>query len=185
MSIFDAYNEEFNSLCQEMTKSFSELKECPNSDPDKARGLIRQCDSLLSGTGDLIKQMELEIRSYDASKRAMLVEKVNEYKKLLMRFRSDFERAKEQAQRSSLIGDKSIQSRIKYLDVNEKVMRQDELIARAQRSAAETEEVGTEIISELARNREKIESSKDKVHDISGITDHASKMLRSMSKWWK
>jgi hypothetical protein len=29
-------------------------------------------------------------------------------------------RAKEQAQRSSLIGDKSIQSRIKYLDVNEK-----------------------------------------------------------------
>ncbi len=37
------------------------------------------------------------------------------------------------------------------------------MIANAYRTVAETEEVGLEITSELARNREKIESSRAKV----------------------
>jgi hypothetical protein len=45
--------------------------------------------------------------------------------------------------------------------------------------------VGIEIISELARNKEKIQSSQAKVHEVSGITDSAGKILKSMSKWWK
>lgn len=46
-------------------------------------------------------------------------------------------------------------------------------------------QVGTEIINELARNKEKIQSSQAKVNEVSGIADSAAKTLRSMSKWWK
>ncbi len=44
-----------------------------------------------------------------------------------------------------------------------RIARQNEVIANATRTVAETEEVGLEITSELARNREKIESSRAKV----------------------
>jgi hypothetical protein len=44
-----------------------------------------------------------------------------------------------------------------------RLSRQNEMIANAYRTVAETEEVGLEITSELARNREKIESSRAKV----------------------
>lgn len=45
-----------------------------------------------------------------------------------------------------------------------RIGRQNEMISNAHRSVLESEEVGMEITSELARNREKIESSRAKVH---------------------
>mmetsp|Transcript_24990 Transcript_24990/g.23969 ORF Transcript_24990/g.23969 Transcript_24990/m.23969 type:complete len:216 (-) Transcript_24990:114-761(-) len=182
MSIFDAYDQEFNSLCQEISKTLSELKGYSNSDVDKTSGLIRQCEGLLSQASDLFKQMEVEIRSHDPATRKALIEKVNGYKKSLLKHRSDFERGKEQAQRSSLIGDKSIEHRQKYLDVNDKVGRQNDMIANSLRTVAETEEVGLEITSELARNREKIQSSHGKVNEFAGITDSARRLLSSMAR---
>jgi len=44
-----------------------------------------------------------------------------------------------------------------------RIGRQNEMISNAHRSVLETEEMGMEITSELARNREKIESSRAKV----------------------
>ena len=48
-----------------------------------------------------------------------------------------------------------------------RLSRQNEMISNAHRSVSETEEVGLEITAELARNREKIESSRAKVRYIS------------------
>lgn len=46
---------------------------------------------------------------------------------------------------------------------NNRIGRQNDLISNAHRTVSETEEVGMEITAELARNREKIESSRAKV----------------------
>ncbi len=51
-----------------------------------------------------------------------------------------------------------------------RIGRQNEMISNAHRSVLETEEVGMEITSELARNREKIESSRAKVALIKVLT---------------
>lgn len=45
----------------------------------------------------------------------------------------------------------------------DRIGRQNDLISNAHRTVSETEEVGMEITAELARNREKIESSRAKV----------------------
>lgn len=55
-------------------------------------------------------------------------------------------------------------SKITYTTLLIRINRQNEMIANAHRTVAETEEVGMEITSELARNREKIESARTKVH---------------------
>lgn len=47
--------------------------------------------------------------------------------------------------------------------ITHRLRRQNELIGNAHRMVSETEEVGMEITAELARNREKIESSRAKV----------------------
>lgn len=54
---------------------------------------------------------------------------------------------------------------IKGIDfvVSDRISRQNEMIQNATRTVAETEEVGEEITAELARNREKINSSRAKV----------------------
>ncbi len=47
---------------------------------------------------------------------------------------------------------------------------------------AETEDVALEITSELNRNREKIESAHSKVHQFTGMTDGATRIIQSMSQ---
>jgi hypothetical protein len=92
MSIFDAYDQEFNSLCQEISRNISELKGYSTSETDKINALVRQIEALLSQPSDLIKQMEVEVRSHDPTTRKVLMEKVTQYKKSLLQHKSDFER---------------------------------------------------------------------------------------------
>ncbi len=118
MSIFEAYDAEFSSLSQEIIKNVGELKN--NTAPDKSAGQIKLIEGLFSQSTDLIKQMEVEVRSHDPATRKMLNEKVNQYKKSNTTLKSDFERAKEQAQKSSLVGGKSGEQRQRLLDQNDK-----------------------------------------------------------------
>ena len=120
MSIFDAYDQEYNSHCRDIIKTIGELKQL-SPGAEKVPSCIRYCEGLISQSTDLIKQMEVEVRSHDAGTRKALGEKVVEYKKSLASLRSDFERAKEKSQRSSLIGEKSSADRQRLLDVNDKL----------------------------------------------------------------
>lgn len=159
-SLFDAYDQEFTSISQDINKNINELKRTSGG---ASGGTIRHIENLLSQAQDLIKQMEVEVRSLDPATKKVLNEKLQQYKKSTSSLKSDFERAKEQAQRSNLIGDKSIEQRQRLLDTNDKLSRQNEMIANAHRTVAETEDVAAEITTELARNREKILSSRAKV----------------------
>ncbi len=118
-TIFDAYDQEFNNLSREIQKNSSELKATSN-DKDRSSSLIRQIEALLSQASDLIKQMNVEVRSHDLATRKILSEKVSHYSKSLTSLKADFERIKEVAQRSSLIGEKSSGDRQRLLDTNDK-----------------------------------------------------------------
>lgn len=118
MSIFDAYDQEFRALSQDINKNLSELKN--ESNKDRTGVTVRLVEGLLSQCGDLIKQMEVEVRSHDPATRKLLNEKVLNYKKSLSGMKSDFERIREQATRSELIGSKSGEQRQRLLDANEK-----------------------------------------------------------------
>ncbi|RYH06283.1 hypothetical protein EON65_43075 [archaeon] len=116
MSIFDAYDAEFASLTKDINKNLNDLK----SDPQNGSSLIKMIDALLSQAQDLIKQMEVELRSHDTATRKSLTEKVNVYKKTRQNLKSDFERAKEESERSALIGEKSGEHRQRLLNANDK-----------------------------------------------------------------
>lgn len=119
MSIFEAYDSEFSSLTKEVTKNVNEYKY--NSAGDKSNvALVKQIDALFSQINDLIKQMEVEVRGLDPSTRKVLTEKVSQYRKSSASLKSDFERAKEQSERSTLIGTKSTEQRQRLLDANDK-----------------------------------------------------------------
>ena len=79
MSIFDVYDQEFASLSKQISVSISDLRSYSHDgnsldltvipstavDDDKAASLMRQIEASLSQAKDLIKQMEIEVRSQD------------------------------------------------------------------------------------------------------------------------
>lgn len=117
-SIFEAYDAEFGSISQEINKNINELKR--NSASESSPAFIKQLDALFSQSASLIKQMEVELRSHDPATRKVLSEKVGQYKKSNASLKSDYERVKEQAQRSTLVGDKSAEQRQRLLNANDK-----------------------------------------------------------------
>lgn len=121
-SIFDAYDQEFTNLSREIQKNINELKAASQSEESDNSSSIRMIEGLLSQANDLLKQMNVELRSQDPATRKILSEKVNQYMRSLQSSKSDFERAREQSQRSALIGEKSSADRQRLLNTNDKLV---------------------------------------------------------------
>ena len=124
---------------------------------------------------DLIKQMEMEARSSeDPTVKKALQDKIVRHKRSLTQ-------VNEEAQRSNVIGTKSsADQRQRLQDANDQLLRQNELLANAQRTVAATEDIGTTISAELLQNRGKIEASSAKVASFSSITEEAKGFVKRM-----
>ena len=136
---------------------------------------------------DLIKQMEVEVRSMEKDERKLYGEKITAFKKELADQKSNFNAAKNLYEREGLLGtggvpsQKSLEQRQQMLDTQEKFTNQNEKILNMQKLVAETEEVGSEIIGELERNREKIQSAQDKVNTVNADMDTAKTTVKRMN----
>lgn len=64
--------------------------------------------------------MEIEVRTQDQSTKKVLNEKVQQYKKSLMSYRTDYERIKSDADRANLIDSRSASDRERFLTANDK-----------------------------------------------------------------
>ena len=188
MSIFEAYDTEFSALTQSIGKEFANLRAIEQEDGgnENSGAAIRMIEALFMQSSDLIKQMEVEVRSHDGPTRKQLGDKVNHYKKSLLIQKTEFTVCKNKIAKASLRSDNSIDEahgdRSRLLGVNDKLYRQNEAIESAQRTVFETEEVGADIVEELGRNREKIQSAQDRVREFGGVTDGARRLVSSMQR---
>lgn len=178
--IFEAYDQEFNALSREISNASNTFRDTESA--SKRDVQAKQIDGLFSQVTELIKQMEVEVRSLDPATRKTLSEKMAQYKRAVASLKTDFNSRRNQADSSALMGGKSAADRQRLLDTNEKIARQNDMIANATKTVAETEDVGLEITTELARNRQKIESSQAKASEFTGMTDVARRMLGSMQR---
>lgn len=114
--IFEAYAAEHDKIVKDIVSNINELKSMKNGDAS-IKTAVKKVNDLLEEAEQSIKQMDIEVRSGGSSHRNILLEKVAEYKKQLSQSKFDFERAKEQCQRTALMGAASIEQRQKVLDV--------------------------------------------------------------------
>ena len=72
MSIFDAYEDEFSGLARDISAKLSHASTYEDTHDDRLRVIV-QASSILAQASDLVKQMEVEVRSETdpGSKRAM------------------------------------------------------------------------------------------------------------------
>lgn len=99
MSIFDAYNAEFQSILEEIKKHINDMKlfiktinlnEMNNKNDLKSSNTIKIIEALFSQSNELIKQMELEVRSHDIITKKKLNEKLLSYKSSIGNFNQHY-----------------------------------------------------------------------------------------------
>lgn len=120
MSIFEAYDTEFSSLKQEISKNVDEYRSSSDNS-EKSGSLLRLIDALFMQSNDLIKQMEVEARSSDSSSRKVMNERVSEYKKAVQQLKNDSQFITTQKEKAALLGvSKSGEQRQRLLDTNDR-----------------------------------------------------------------
>eukprot|EP00600_Ochromonadales_sp_CCMP1393_P009012 CAMPEP_0174969010 /NCGR_PEP_ID=MMETSP0004_2-20121128/8484_1 /TAXON_ID=420556 /ORGANISM="Ochromonas sp., Strain CCMP1393" /LENGTH=181 /DNA_ID=CAMNT_0016218371 /DNA_START=159 /DNA_END=701 /DNA_ORIENTATION=- len=177
MSVFDAYCDDLNAVTNDIRSNLANLKAGGDAD-----AIGKSIQELFDQSKELIEQAEVEARSHASKERRELTEKLRSYKDDVQKLRSEYDGALFQNQKAQLTGQKG-EDRGRFLDVNEKIRNQNEMIENAKRTVAESEDIGLETLGELERNREKIESAREKNQEFAAITEDADKRLKSM--WFR
>ncbi len=135
--------------------------------------------------------MDVEIRSLPAASRRQLQGKVKDFRDAVGTLKTDFNRAKSSSERSDLVAgggkrdnlaQSSTDQRARMAATTDKMSKQNSTLENSLRVVAETTEVAIGITEELGRNREKIQSSHNKVREVSGMNLEARKILRGMAQ---
>mmetsp|Transcript_44370 Transcript_44370/g.53630 ORF Transcript_44370/g.53630 Transcript_44370/m.53630 type:complete len:220 (+) Transcript_44370:77-736(+) len=185
---FDRYDAEFLTLSSQVQSSLTSIENKTTSGPPEQE--LKFAQSLLSQCDDLLKQMTVEARGVDDKDfKNNLLKKVRVCKAKLANLRDDVNAAKTSMERENLLGADGASGassgkghRERLLQTNEKLESQNETLENARRVMADTEGVALEITSELGRNREKIQSSHDRIRDVSGLTNQARRIVQSMNR---
>ena len=176
---FERYDDEFQSLMQQIKSSLLD-----DDKIDFTSSLLTQCD-------DLLKQMSVEARGVDdpTVKRDLLAN-VRQCKTVLSAVRDEFKAKKGAQERANLLihagnsnhNESRNASKERLLQAQNQLEQQNDTLDRARRVMADTEEVGMEITSELARNRETLETAHGRVREVSGLTNRARRLLQNMNR---
>jgi len=175
---FQRYNEEFQSLQRQVKDSLSRA----DTFSDEEVGGMDHTSNLLSQCDELLQQMALEARSVpDASMKRELLAKVRGNKKDVQTLKDEYNKKTLMAgSRSSSGGGSSHRERL--LKQQDMLHNQNSQLENARKVLEETEQVALEIGSELAHNRETIESAHGRVRGIAGLTGRARRILSSMGQ---
>lgn len=165
-SEIEIYEQELLGAFAAIEEKLSELRTI--SDPKNSSELIAANNGVISENlkkcDEVVKMMELEARASDTATKHAYLPKCKSYKEDIARHRAQQKDVNFQIERATLTGTgKSGEDRSRMLDTRQKASQQQEKIDRMIRMVSETEDVGNEITNELANNREKIVSSKEKV----------------------
>uniref|UniRef100_A0A6S8XXA7 Vesicle transport v-SNARE N-terminal domain-containing protein n=1 Tax=Ditylum brightwellii TaxID=49249 RepID=A0A6S8XXA7_9STRA len=188
---FERYDEEFLSLTEQVQKSLTSLDIESAQSSSSAESDLKFALNLLSQCEDLLKQMSVEARGADnADTKKELLHKVRVCKAKLANLRDDYETAKNEIERMSLIspslgpsrGNGAGSHKERLLATSEKIKSQNDTLERARRIMADTEETAMEITTELGRNRETIQSAHGRVREVSGLTNRARRIVQNMSR---
>jgi hypothetical protein len=179
----DEYQSDLSSLVSRIDKGIDELRiaASPSADNNTLK-TVQNVEDWLKQADEVVKGWEVEVRQLEKGdpSRQGLLDAILNHKTNLTSKKSEFARAKNLAQRSSLIGDKSMEDRGRVLDAQERLALQTRRLEQATSTIYEAEEIGTEVLVNLGQNREKIESSHAKTKELRGEMDKAEKLTKSM-----
>jgi hypothetical protein len=197
---FETYEEEFQSVtsriqgelgrksCQQTPKSLPEgIEDEPTV--DLLSDLFSQCEWLL-------QQMGLEARQ-SMDEKEDLLSRTRLYKIQLKSLKDHAKESGYLSNKKQLLREATVDqsgrektstsaatTKDEMLSTRLMLNKQNQSLERARRSLAEMEDTAGDISLELSRNRETIESSHDRVSELSGLTNEANRIITRMKKRW-
>jgi Snare region anchored in the vesicle membrane C-terminus len=174
------YHDEFTSLVQQVESLL--LK---RSGKGESSSVQDEIDALWSQANDCWRQLSVEVRALPPDQRDEWSAAANAGKSRLQALRIQIDRASlDLADATGSARGNSLADKQRANEAS--LLRQNDTLDQAMERVAETEQVASGIASELASNRATLESTKQKIGEVSTLTERANGLLKNMSKkFWR
>ncbi|XP_064602481.1 vesicle transport through interaction with t-SNAREs homolog 1B-like [Liolophura sinensis] len=183
-------SERFETLADDLTSLLDELRNkvdlrIPNYSGEERKNAIRQAERTLEQANFLLQDMEEQAKLAPISYRTQMLGKVRNHRRAL----EDISKSLKRGQTGTFGADNhgfdrddriAASQRSRLMQGTESLNRTSESIARSHRVAAETDQIGVEIIEELGQQRESLVRTKDRLHGTDSNLRKSRKILRSM-----
>ncbi|XP_071080153.1 vesicle transport through interaction with t-SNAREs homolog 1B-like [Haliotis cracherodii] len=186
-------SEKFESLEDDLTAIIDDIKfklerKIPHYVGEEKKSAVRQVERKLEEAHLILQEMESEAKIAPVSYRTQMLGKIRNY-------RSDVEGMTRTLKKGSGGGGRSSDNfgfdredrieasqRSKLLQGHQSLQRTSESIARSQQIAAETDQIGVEIIDELGQQRETLVRTRDRLSDTDANLGKSRKILKGMAR---
>ncbi|GAA6231539.1 vesicle transport through interaction with t-SNAREs homolog 1B [Lates japonicus] len=194
-------SEEYEKLHEIYRSLYEELKLMPEraltSHGEERKRLVRTFDERHGEAEEVLQGMEEELRAAPSSYRNAMTTKLRLYRRDLGKLQRDMRNSAPSFGSSSqpvggnhhgIYSSQNQQSthlqsqRALLLQGTEALNNASQSIERSQRIAAETEQIGTDVIEELGQQREQLDRSRNRLVNTGENLSRSRKILRAMSR---
>ncbi|KAK3597425.1 hypothetical protein CHS0354_040163 [Potamilus streckersoni] len=180
---FESMEDELASLIDNLKLNISQLSSLTG---EQKKNAIRQAEKKVEDANFIIQEMETEAKVAPGTYRIQMLGKLRNYRKDLEQVTKSlgkgisaggadnfgFDREDERIEASQ---------RTRLIQGTSSLGRASESLFRTQQIAAETDQVGVEIIDELGRQRETLERTRDRLVDTESNLSRSRKILKTMA----
>ncbi|XP_051866266.1 vesicle transport through interaction with t-SNAREs homolog 1B isoform X2 [Pristis pectinata] len=187
---FEKMHEAYRGVYEELKSQCEQVTGCSG---EQKKRFLREIDEKAEEANEILDGMEKEMRNAPLAYRNQMIIKIRSYRKDVSKLQrdarnsdtgygahSDFKYAvygAENEQSSHLASQRAL-----LLQGTDSLNRASQSIDRSHRIAAETDQIGSEIIEELGEQREQLERSKDRLINTGENLSRSRKILRAMSR---
>lgn len=176
---FARYEEGFYASIKTISHNTEALK---GSNVNNIIVLTVESEDALAESEANVVAMQIEANNMPPGVKPRFTEKAREFHLLYTETSEKFKRAKMKAEQMASANDHGGNSqRAKLLQTNKKLDNSSVLIQDSMRLVDDSERKGGEIMTDLSKQREVLESAKTKVEDTRGITEKARDLLKYIS----
>jgi vesicle transport through interaction with t-SNAREs protein 1 len=136
----------------------------------------------LSEAEGYLRAMDIEFRTMSSVEKRSTQQKVNDYKEEFRILKNQYQETKTRTEQALRRGNNTGNVRSKLLTTNEKLDQSTATLEQTRVILAQTDNIGTTIISDLEDQKEKIVTSKEKVKETKSFTLEARRVLKVMSR---
>ncbi len=177
MEQFKRFEEEFINSSRIIGRSMRNLENA-NGNVDLVIAASVEIEGELSECEGYLKAMEIEYRNLGQLDKKSVQGKVNEYKEEYALLNSRYTQSKFNAESLALKGGNN--ARNKLLNANQRLDQSTATLEQARMLVAQTENIGTTIITDLEGQKEQLMGAHEKVKETRQFTLDAKNILRIM-----
>lgn len=180
--LFDSYESDYKLAYSDAQQTENQIYGL--TDEDQRVELMRQCERSIDDCYDLLESMTLEVQQMASHDRPPYNAKIRTYRQDVDKVKGGLKSLMDDSDRHQLFGDseENYNQRQTLLKANESIDRSSRRLNDAQRTANETEQIGTSIMDNLRAQRDQITNTRDTLNEADNYVDRSLKTLKTMTR---